>query len=218
MRLYHYPASANCYKVRLLLAQLGIEYERVGVDIFAGDTLTQEYGQRNPALTTPVLELAPGEYLPESNAILLHLAEGSELMPVTGPDRAQVYRWLFFEQATVVPIIGSLRFRLATDRLAPDSEEAQRLLAMGAAILATVETHLSSREFFVTGEYTVADLAMYGYLHVAHETGVETASYPNLHEWLERVRSQPGHVADLVPYPPNSRRGKSRSIYDLFGV
>ena len=218
MRLYDYPASANCYKVRLLLAQLGIAHERVGVDIFAGDTLTQEYGEKNPALTTPVLELAPGEYLPESNAILLYLADGGELMPDAKTDRAQVYRWLFFEQATIVPIIGNFRFRLATDRLAPNSEEAQRLKAMAAAIAATVESHLRSREFFVAGEYSIADVAMYGYLHVADETGVDMSPFPSMQAWLERVRAQPGHVADLVPYPPNSRRGESRSIYDMFGV
>jgi glutathione S-transferase len=218
LRLYGYPASANCYKVRLLLAQLGLEYERVPVDIFAGDTMTKDYGQKNPALTTPVLELAPGEYLPESNAILLHLADDSELMPGAKADLAQVYRWLFFEQASVVPMIGGLRFRLATDRLAADSDEAQRLRAIAAAILATVEAHLKRRQFFVADEYSVADIGMYGYLHVADETGVDMDAYPNLRDWLDRVRTRPGHIADLPPYPPNSRRGESRSIYDMFGI
>jgi glutathione S-transferase len=218
LRLYDYAASANCYKVRLLLAELGLEYERVPIDIFGGDTLTKEYARKNPALTTPVLELAPGEYLPESNAILLHLADGSELMPEAAFDRAQVYRWLFFEQATVVPMIGGLRFRLATERLAAESEEAERLRRISAAVLATVESHLRDRRFFAGDRYSVADVAMYGYLHVAHETEVDTGPYENLAGWLERVRTRPNHVADLAPYPPNSRVGESRSIYDLFGI
>ena len=99
MRLYDYPASANCLKVRLLLAQLGLPYERVPVDIFAGETLTDRFAAINPARTTPVLEPSPGRYLPESAAILFHLAEGTPFLPPPGIDRARVMQWLFFEQA-----------------------------------------------------------------------------------------------------------------------
>ena len=217
-KLYDYAASGNCYKVRLLLSHLGIEYERVPVDIFAGDTLSEEYAAKNPGLTTPVLELGPGEYLPESNAILLHLAEGTELLPSDPVERAQAYRWLFFEQANVVPFIGALRFRLLTGRLAPDSDEAKRMRAISEAILGMLDGHLREREFFVGDRYTVADVGLYGYLHVAHEAGLPMAPHENLLAWIDRVRSRPGHVANLAPYPDNARPGKSRSIYDLFGI
>lgn len=218
LRLFDYPASANCYKVRLLLAQLGIEYERVPVDIFAGETMNPEYGARNPALTTPVLELGPGRHLPESGAILLYLAEGTELLPDGPDDRAQVHRWMFYEQGTIVAIIGSFRFRLLTGRLAEDSEECERLRRMTTAIVATVNHHLSQHEFAAADRYTVADIALYGYLHVAHETGIAMEPFAGLAAWLERVREQPGHVADLMPYPPNSQRGASQSIYDRVGM
>jgi glutathione S-transferase len=125
-RLYDYAASANCYKVRLLLAQLDLPYERIPVDIFAGETLTDDYAAKNPARATPVLEPVPGEFLPESNAILRHLAEGTPLLPDDPAERAQVFRWLFFEQADVVPAVGGLRFRLITGRIAPDGDEAAR--------------------------------------------------------------------------------------------
>ena len=105
LRLYDYASSGNCYKVRLLLSHLGLPYERVPVDIFAGDTMSEEHAARNLALTTPVLELEPGRYLPESAAILLHLAEGTDLLPDNRDERALVYRWLFFEQSAVLPTI-----------------------------------------------------------------------------------------------------------------
>jgi glutathione S-transferase len=218
LRLYDYGPSANCYKVRLLLAELGVRYERVPVDIFAGETLNAVYAAKNPALTTPVLELAPGEYLPESNAILLYLAEGTELLPADRVARAQVHRWLFFEQSRVVPMIGGLRFRVLTGRLAPESREAQNLRRIGEAILGVLDAQLEGQEFFVAGAPSVADLCLYGYLHVAHEAELSFEPRPNLAAWLARVRSRPGHVADLLPYPPNARPGESRSIYDLFDV
>ena len=218
VRLYDYGASANCYKVRLLLAELGIEYERVPVDIFAGETMTEEYGAKNPALTTPVLELGPDSHLPESGAILLYLAEGTDLLPADRVARALVHRWLFFEQATIVPMIGGLRFRVVTGRLAPDSDEAERLRRIGMALLGTVDGHLARSEHFGGEGFTVADIAMYGYLHVAHEGGLDVEPFANLRAWFERVRGRPRHVADLVPYPENSRKGNSRSIYDVFGI
>ena len=216
--LYDYPASANCYKVRLLLAQLGLDYERVKVDIFAGDTLTPEYGEKNLGLTTPVLEIEPGVYLPESAAILLYLAEGTDLLPADPVERARVHRWLFFEQANVVPYIGGLRFRVITDRLPPDGSGAEQMTAIAGSIVAVLNRHLEGREFMECDAYTVADIAIYGYLHVAHEAGLEMEPHSNVNAWLERVRSQPGHVDNLEPYPPNSRRGASRSIYDLVGM
>ena len=214
MRLFDYAASGNCYKVRLLLAQLGREYERVPVDIFGGDTLTPEYFAKNPSLTTPVLELDSGDYLGESGAILLYLAEGSEFLPDDRDERAQVHRWLFSEQSSLMPIVGGLRFRLITGRLDPDSEEVRRQQVIGSAIVGMLDSQFAAREFIAAGRYTVADIAFYGYLHVAHEAGIDMAPYANVAAWLKRVREQPGHIADLEPYPENSHRGKSKSLYD----
>jgi glutathione S-transferase len=214
MRLYDYAASANCFKVRLLLAQLGTEYERVPVDIFAGETLTDAFAAINPARTTPVLEPAPGRYLPESAAILAYLAEGTPFLPAGVFERAQVLRWLAYEQTEVVPATGGLRFRLVTGRLAPDDDEAVRRRRDGEEVLRLLDAHLAEREFFVDGRYTIADIALYGYVHVAGEAGFELERYPAVAGWLQRVEAQPGHVNDLEPYPANARAGSGRSIYD----
>src|SRR5437763_623897 len=124
MKLYDYAASCNCYKARLLLAQLGIEYERVPVDIFDGETLTEEFGRMNPARSTPVLETDDGRFLQESNAILVYLGRGTPLLPDDDFELAQVMRWLVYEQADIVPTIGGLRFRLLAGRLEPSDPRA----------------------------------------------------------------------------------------------
>jgi glutathione S-transferase len=210
VRLYDYAASANCYKVRLLLAQLGLEYERVPVDIFAGDTLTDEYALINPARTTPVLEDPPGTFLQESNAILLQLGRGTPFLP----DDPQVYRWLLYEQADVVPTMGGLRFRLITGRLSPDDLDAVRRREASHEVLHLLDAHLATRDFFVGGSYSVADIGIYGYAHVAGEAGLDLEPYAALRAWVARVQAQPGYMNDLAPYPPNARAGASRSIYD----
>ncbi len=210
MRLYDYGASPNCYKVRLLLAQLGVEYERVPTDIFGGDTLSDEYGEVNPARRVPVLETDGGERLPESAAILLHLAEGTSMLPEDPVLRAQVYRWLFFEQTSVYPTIGGLRFLIQSGRL--DADAAPKGPSVQA--LKVLESHLADREFLVGDSYTLADLAMFGYVHVAEEGGLEMEKFPAVRSWLDRVRAQPGYVNDLENLPDNSKPGESRSIYD----
>jgi glutathione S-transferase len=218
MRLYDYPASPNCYKVRLALAELGIEYERVTVDIFGGDTLTEEYGVINAARDTPVLELDDGERLVESNAILLFLAGGTELLPGDEVERAQVHRWMFYEQARIVPSIGALRLRLARTELDPSDEGVRRQRRMCVAAATLVDQHLQDREFLVGDRYSVADLCLYGYLHAAGDAGVDTARLPALHAWLGRVRARPRHTADLAPLPDNVRIGHGQSIYDFVGI
>jgi glutathione S-transferase len=211
MRLHDYPASGNCYKVRLLLAQLGLDYERVSVDIFGGDTLSDEFGRLNPARMTPVLELDSGESLPESNAILAYLAEGTDLLP--GGARAQVLRWLFYEQAEIIPGIAGLRFRLVTGRLAADSADARGRRATGAAALAVLDDHLTEHQFLAGERYSIADIAVYAYAHVAGEAGFELADHPAVRDWIERVEATPGHMNDLQPYPPNAWPGKGSGIY-----
>jgi glutathione S-transferase len=214
LRLHDYRASGNCYKVRLLLAQLGRTYERVPVDIFGGDTLTDDFARLNPARTTPVLEPDHGEPLTESNAILVHLAEGTELLPEDAGERAQVLRWLFYEQAEIIPGIAGLRFRLVTERLAPDSPEVEHRRAGGHEVLRVLGEHLGRRRFLVAERYTVADIGVYAYVHVAGEAGFDLDDHPAVRRWIERVEQTPGHMNDLEPYPPNGWPGAGRSMYD----
>jgi glutathione S-transferase len=218
LRLYDYGPSPNCHKVRILLSQLGREYERVPVDIFAGETLTPEFMEKNPGLTTPVLEVEPGTYLPESNAILLHLAEGTEFLPEDPLERAEVYRWLMWEQARMFGIVATIRFLLTTGRIDPDSDVARQQVRFATAVVAGVDAHLATHEFMAAGRYTIADMAIYGYMQVADQAGVDMAPFANVAAWLERIRSQPGHVDDLDPMPENSQKGKSKSVYDLLAV
>jgi glutathione S-transferase len=214
LKLYDYAASANCYKVRLLLAQLGRSYERVPIDIFAGETLTEDYGRINPNRSTPVLELHGGERLVESAAILAYLAHGTSLLPSEPLAMARVLGWLVYEQTDVIPAIGGLRFRLQTGRLEPDDPGAIKRREAGEEILPLLDRHLAGQEFFAGPDYTIADVAMYGYLHVAEEAGYDLARYPALVRWLARVAEQPGFIDDLVPYPENARPGRGRSTYD----
>jgi glutathione S-transferase len=212
LRLHDYSASGNCYKVRLLLAQLGLEYERVPVDIFGGDTLTEEYARLNPLRQTPVLERDGADPLTESNAILLHLAEGTEYLPDDPNDRARAYRWLFFEQADVIPGIAGLRFRLVTQRIRPDGREAQWRRSVGEAALRVMNDWLERNEYLAGSRYSVADISLFAYVHVAHEGGLVVGGA--VREWIDRVEGTEGFMNDLEPYPPNSYAGQSRSIYD----
>jgi glutathione S-transferase len=212
LRLHDYSASGNCYKVRLLLAQLGLEYERVPVDIFGGDTLTDEYARVNPLRQTPVLERDGAEPLSESGAILLHLAEGTEYLPDDPHDRAQAYRWLFFEQADVIPGIAGLRFRVVTERIRPDGREAAWRRSVGEAALGVMNAWLEGNEYLAGNRYSIADISLFAYVHVAHEGGL--AAGAAVSEWITRVEGTQGFMNDLEPYPPNSYAGKSRSIYD----
>jgi glutathione S-transferase len=211
MRLYDYNASGNCYKVRLLLALLDRPYERVPIDIFAGDTLTDEYAALNPLRETPVLELDDGAVIAQSNAILWYLAEGTPFLPDTPLGRAHVAQWLAFEQERVMSGIGSARFRILTGR---DPALAAARFAVGEGALEVLDRHLSEREFLVTERCTIADVAVFGYTHVAADAGYDMARYPAVEAWLDRIRALPGFVDDLAPYPPNAREGAGRSIYD----
>jgi glutathione S-transferase len=211
VRLYDYAASANCYKPRLLLALLEREYERVPVDIFAGDTLTEEYGALNPARETPALELDDGRVLTQSNAILFYLAEGTDYLPADPFARAQVVQWLIFEQELVMNGVGGARFRILTGR---DPQIVAARLGLAREALARLEAHLTGRAYLVGDACTIADLANFAYAHVAGDAGFDLAGYPALGAWLARVGALPRFMDDLESYPPNARPGASHSIYD----
>ena len=213
MRLYDYDASANCYKVRLLLAQLGRAYERVPIDIFDGDTLTDDFATKNPARATPVLETDDGRYLQESNAILWYLADGTRLLPEDRLERAHVLKWLILEQTDVMPGIGGLRFRLLTGRWSADGPEAMLRRELGRAALQLLDAHFAQHRFAVA-TYTIADISLYSYTHTAPEAGYDLAEFPAVRAWLSRVEEQPRFMNDLQPYPANAALGAGRSMYD----
>jgi len=195
LRLYDFHDSGNGYKVRLLLAMLGIAYDYVEVDILAGETRTPAFLEKNPNGRIPVLEFDDGRCLAESDAILFHLAEGTPLLPADRFDRARVLQWLFFEQYSHEPYIAVCRFwlkhlEMTEDRRALLAEKQER----GRAALEVMERHLEGRAFFVGGSCTIADIALYAYTHVAPEGGFDVAGLPGVCAWLVRVRSQPGHV------------------------
>jgi glutathione S-transferase len=211
VRLYDYAASANCYKARLLLALLEREYERVPVDIFAGETLTDEYAALNPARETPVLELDDGTPLAQSNAILWYLAEGTPFLPEDRVGRAQVAQWLSFEQEWVMRGIGGARFWTLTGR-EPDALPAR--LALGVSALELLEVRLKGGAYLVGDSCSIADVSNFAYTHVAGDAGLRLHDYPAVSAWLDRIRAQPRFVDDLAPYPENARPGVGRSIYD----
>jgi glutathione S-transferase len=211
LRLYDYAPSANCYKPRLLLALLERDYERVPVDIFAGETLTDAYVAVNPARETPTLELDDGTVLTQSNAILWFLAEGTAFLPQDSLERGQVVQWLFFEQERVMVGIGGARFRILTGR-APELIPAR--LELGESALTMLEAHLEGRSYLVGDSCSIADLSNFAYAHVAQDAGFRLTDYPSVSGWLERVRALPRFIDDLAPYPENARAGASRSIYD----
>lgn len=213
MRLYDYAASANCLKVRLLLRLLGIRYERVPVDIFAGDTLTDEYVRLNPVRETPVLQLDTGETISQSNAILWYLAEETPYLPTDTLGRALVVQWLSFEQERIMSGIGSARFRRLTGRAALDPGADATRFETGTRALQVLDAHLAERPFLVGDSCSIADLSAFGYVHVADDAGFGLASYPAVGSWLGRVRMLPGFVPDLEPYPANALPGRGRSIY-----
>jgi glutathione S-transferase len=213
MRLYDYVASANCYKPRLLLAQLDLPYERVPIDIFGGDTLTEEFAAKNPARSTPVLETDDGRYLQESDAILWYLAEGTDFLPDDPFDRGHVVKWLILEQTDVMYGIGGLRFRLLTGRWTPEQPEAKQRRKIARGALAMLEEHLSERMFAVAERYTIADISLYGYTHTAPDAGFDLGEFPAVAAWLRRVEQTPRFVNDLQPYPANAAVGAGRSIY-----
>jgi glutathione S-transferase len=193
--LYNSAISGNCYKVRLLLAQLGIPYETVEVDVVDRSNRKELLGELNPALRVPTLALDDGRPLGESNAILWYFGDGTGFVPEDPYERAQVLQWLFFEQYSHEPNIAVARFlRLYSGEPERFERQKERLLAGGYAALDALESALGSQEYLVGGRYSIADASLYAYTHVADEGGFELDGYPAIRAWLERVAAQPGHV------------------------
>ncbi len=194
--LYSMQRSGNSYKVRLALAHLGLPYRLVEVDILQGESRTPEFLAKNPNGQVPLLEVAPGRYLAESNAILWHLASGSPLRPVDRIDRAVALQWMFFEQHSIEPNIGAAYFWLA---LVKGGRELQQhalddWMEEGYRALAVMEKHLQQQPFFATERCTVADLALYAYTHLADQCDFDLAPFPAIGAWLARVAAEPRHV------------------------
>ena len=195
MLLYNSAVSGNCYKVRLLLAQLGVEYETVDVSVVDRSNRAELLGDLNPALRVPTLVLDDGRPLAESNAILWYFGAGTPFVPEDPYEQAQALQWMFFEQYSHEPSIAVVRFWLAYSG-APEkfADSVPALRKTGYAALDAMEKHLEGRSFLVGERYSVADISLYAYTHVAHEGGFELESYPAIRAWLGRVASQPGHV------------------------
>ncbi|HET7300809.1 MAG TPA: glutathione S-transferase family protein [Oleiagrimonas sp.] len=200
MKLYDYLPSQNAWKVRLLLNHLGIDHETVPVSIFEGAGQTPEFRAKNPTGAVPVLELDDGRTLPESNAILMYLAEGTPYLPDDPWQRAQVARWMFFEEDHVQNGIASLRHWTMTGKLARRSAEAiAGKRALGLKTLAILDGWLADHDF-LADTYSIADMAMYAYAGFADEAGLPLADYPHMVAWIARIRAQPGFLATVHPY------------------
>ena len=195
MLLYDSPISGNCYKVRLLLAHLGILVDRHSVDVRDRSNRDELLGDLNPALRVPTLVLDDGRPIGESGAILWFFGESSRFVPEDRYERAQVLQWMFFEQYDHEPAIAVARFWLAySGRPEAFADRLEERTAAGHRALAAMERHLDGRELFVGDALTLADIALYAYTHVAPEGGFDLSGYPAVGRWLERVAAEPGHI------------------------
>jgi glutathione S-transferase len=192
-------------KARILLRQLGLPYERVTVDLFKGETRSAEHFGRNPDGRIPVLELDSGETIAESGAILLHLAEGTPYLPADGLARTRVHQWMFFEQDRVEAELGYARFLRLSGRHEQLPEVYENRLERGRDALGALERALSDGRGFVAGDaYTVADIALYAYVHCAGDAGADLSEHAHIGGWLDRVEAQPGFVNDLEALPEHA--------------
>ncbi len=196
MLLYDSPVSGNCYKVRLLLAHLGLSYERQTVDVLDRSNRPELLGKLNPALRVPTLVLDDGRSLGESGAILWYFGEHSRFVPDDRYLRARVLQWMFFEQYDHEPAIAVARFWLAySGRPEAFADRRAERTAAGYRALDAMDKHLGGRAWFVGDSISLADIALYAYTHVAHEGGFDLGRYDAIRTWLDRVAVQPGHIA-----------------------
>jgi glutathione S-transferase len=194
--LYSMQRSGNSYKVRLALAHLDVPYRLVEIDILKGESHTPDFLKKNPNGQVPLLEVAPGRYLAESNAILWYVAGGTPIAPDDRIERAQALQWMFFEQHSLEPNLGAAYFWLTLVKGGRDLQQHafEDWMEEGHRALGVMEKHIAQYDFFVAERYTIADIALYAYTHVAHLCDFNLAPYPAIRAWLDRVAEQPGHV------------------------
>ena len=194
--LYSMQRSGNSYKVRLAFAQLRVPHKLVELDILKGETRTPDFLAKNPNGRVPLLEVAPGRYLAESNAILWYVGDGTRLVPDDPIRRAEALQWMFFEQHSLEPNLGTARFWLTMVKGGRElqSHGLDDWMEKGYEALGVMEKHLQSYRFFVDDRYTIADIALYAYTHVAHESDYDLTTFPQIRAWLKRVAAEPGHV------------------------
>jgi glutathione S-transferase len=194
--LYSMRRSGNCYKVRLALSQLDIAHDLVEVDILKGESHTPEFLAKNPNGQVPLLEVAPGAFIAESNAILWYIADHTPLAPDDRIERAEMLQWMFFEQHSLEPNLGAAYFWLT---LVKGGRELQQhaledWMESGYRALGVMEGHLARNRFFAADRYTIADIALYSYTHIAHQFESDLSRFPAIRDWLDRVAAQPNHV------------------------
>ncbi|HEY0440201.1 MAG TPA: glutathione S-transferase family protein [Xanthobacteraceae bacterium] len=195
--LYSMQRSGNSYKARLALAQLRTAFRLVELDILKGETRTPQFLAMNPNGRVPVLEVAPGRYLAESNAILWYVGGGTALMPEERIERAEALQWMFFEQHSLEPNLGAARFWLTMVKGGRElqSHQLEDWMEKGYQALGVMEKHLERHRFFVDGRYTIADIALYAYTHCAPESDFDLTPFPAVRAWLKRVAGEPRHIA-----------------------
>jgi glutathione S-transferase len=196
-QLYDVPVSGNCYKVRLLLTQMGIPFDRINVNLLQGETRVPEFLQKNPSGKVPVLEIESGVFLSESGAILTYLAEGTEFFPSDNRlTRTRILQWLFFEQYSLSPNLSRPRFFIS---IAKQPDKFAHLIDhwrnLGYQALEVMEQHLENHPFFVNDSYSIADIALFSYTHVASEGGYDMSKYTAIQAWCERVKAQSNFIA-----------------------
>lgn len=195
LEIYGDPRSGNCYKLQLACAQLGIGYKWHNVDVMSGQTRTPEFLAMNPNGKVPVVRLPDGRYLSESNAILFYLAEGTELAGQDVFERANILRWMFFEQYSHEPYIAVVRFIVRFLGNPPERQaEIEAKRKQGYVALDVMEKVLAEHPFMAEDRYTIADIALYAYTHIASDGGFNLAGYPRIRSWLGRVAARPGYV------------------------
>jgi glutathione S-transferase len=204
LKLYDYLPSQNGFKIRLLLQHLGQPYQHVPVAIFQGESRTPQFLEKNPVGAIPVLEPEPGVYIAESNAILCYLADGTDYVPAERLARARVMQWLFFEQYYVEPTIGTLRYWTLAGKVAANEVLAAAKRSSGERALDALERHLSRHPFLANDAYSIADIAVFAYGHLAADANFDLASRPSFVRWCERVKAQSTPLPRIYPYTPDA--------------
>ena len=199
--LYDNKLSRNGYKIRLLAAHAGLELQRIEIDILKGETRTRDFVSKNVAGRIPVLELEDGTNLAESDAILYYLAQGTPLWPANPLDQTDVLRWMFFEQNSIECTIGTARFwkKLGRDRERADAFAHRMEASLDG--LSTLDAHLAERHWAAADRFTIADIALYGYVSVAPEAGIDLSDFPAVSAWLRRIEALPGHITPEIKAP-----------------